>query len=49
MKIKDLIAVVDQAAQLSDGERARLLKRLCSILAKLPSDDTVAKALKKRA
>jgi len=49
MKIKDLVAVVEQAAQLSMGERSRLLERLSAILAKLPKGETVAKALKKRA
>lgn len=49
MKIKELVAVIDQASHISDGERARLLARLVSILSKLPADDTVTKALKKRA
>lgn len=49
MKIKELVAVIDQASHISDGERARLMTRLAAILTKLPPDDTVAKALKKRA
>lgn len=48
MKINQLVAVVDQAAHLTAGEKATLLKRLARILAKLPPNETVAKALKKR-
>jgi len=48
MKVKQLVAVLDQASRLSSGERASLLKRLADILAKLPPTQTVAAALKKR-
>lgn len=48
MKVKDLVVVLRQAANLSEGERARLLRRLSDILEKLPKNETVTKALKRR-
>lgn len=48
MRISELVAVIDQAAHLSTGERARLLSRLAAILSKLPGNITVSRALKKR-
>lgn len=48
MKVKELVAVIDQSSHIADNERARLLARLATILSQLPQNETVAKALKKR-